>query len=373
MRILYEDTMPFADALFPKLGDCQVFNHQTITAQDVADADVLLVRSTTRVNEALLHQAKHLQYVATATAGTNHMDINYLQERGIPWGSAAGCNAVAVAEYVISVLLVMAQRQQWDLSSRSVGIIGAGHVGTALSSKLDALGIQYRLCDPPLQAAGDPRPFCHLDAALDCDIVTLHVPLVTAGPHPTEHLIDGQRLRAMGPEQLLINACRGEVMDNAAALACKQRGDGPLLVMDVWENEPDILWPLVQHTELATAHIAGHTLEGKARGTTLLYQQLAQRLGRPVEDPLSTLLPVAQPQKLELESALQGMQAITALVHAVYDVRQDDRAFRTQVQCAEDFIYSRKHYAIRREFSAHRINAGNCALTQALYGLGFAC
>lgn len=371
MKLLYEDSMPYAEEFFRGLADCESFSHKTITPEKVSEADILLVRSTTKVNHALLSKATSLQYVSTATAGTNHMDMQYLQSRGIAYGSAGGCNAVAVAEYVISAMLVMAERLNWRLRDKTVGIVGAGHVGTRLTEKLDALGMRYLLCDPPLSEQGDSRSFSELDQVLACDIVSLHVPLVEHGPYPTAHIIDKTRLEGLSDDQVLINACRGEVVDNQAALELFKAGKKMNLVLDVWENEPQIDLNLVPYIALATAHIAGHTIEGKARGTEMLYQQVCHLLKKPVELSLDDFLPAPSKPYIELEKRVLSFEDLTALLLSVYDIRMDDAYFKKTIAQPGQFTYIRKHYAIRREFAAIQVSAGNCSLTKAIYKLGF--
>ena len=371
MKIYYEDSMPYGHEFFHDLGECQVFSHQSISAQQLADADILLVRSTTRVNEGLLQHADKLQFVATATAGMNHMDIPYLQGRGIDYSSAAGCNAVAVAEYVISALFACQDSLPKGILNISVGIVGAGHVGTSLAQKLDALGISYKLCDPPLQQQGDKREFVDLEAIMDCDVITLHTPLVTEGEYPTLHMFDKTRLKRLQQDQLLINACRGEVIDNQAALDLFTQGHKFNLVLDVWENEPDILFPLVPFTKLATAHIAGHTIEGKARGTEMLYQQLCKRLNTSPTKTLEDFLPQPEMPSIDLKARGDDVVVFKDLIHRVYDIRDDDKLFKQTVVKPGQFTYIRKHYAIRREFAAIQVNAGNFASPKAIYRLGF--
>lgn len=371
MKIYYEDSLPYAHEFFAELGECEVFSHRTVSAEKIADADILLVRSTTKVNEKLLHLNQQLQYVATATAGTNHMDFKYLDSRGIAHGSAGGCNAVAVAEYVLSALLVMAEKLHWQLSAKVVGIVGAGHVGSALQLKLKALGITYKLCDPPLAATGDTRRFVDMAEIMECDVITLHVPYIKEGEYKTQHLFDAKRLAQLNERQLLINACRGEVVDNQSALELFQQGKKLNLVLDVWENEPAINQELVPYVKLATAHIAGHTIEGKARGTEMLYQQLCGRFGLPVTKQLSDYLPNPKPALLKLPLNESSENAIRDLVLAVYDIKQDDLQLKASPGEAEQFRYIRKHYPIRREFAALKVNAGNYPESEAIYALGF--
>jgi erythronate-4-phosphate dehydrogenase len=371
MKIYYEDSMPYAAEFFSELGDCEVFSHKTINADMLADAEVLLVRSTTQVNQALLAKNNKVQFVATATAGTDHVDKGYLASQNIPFISAGGCNAVAVAEYVLSAMLIMGKRLNWQLADKTVGIVGAGHVGSALSRVLGVLGIKHKLCDPPLSDAGDPRAFVTMKNIMQCDVITLHVPWVKDGPHPTQHLFDKKRWAALKDHQLLINACRGEVVNNQAALELFEQGQLLNLVLDVWENEPSINLGLIPHTALATAHIAGHTIEGKARGTEMLYVALCKHLGIQADKKLSDYLPNAEPSSIQVTEKQDFWQILRHVALNVYNIEEDDQHFRENMQGPEQFRYIRKHYPIRREFSAITLNTGNFADSKAIYGLGF--
>jgi erythronate-4-phosphate dehydrogenase len=371
MKIYYEDSMPYAAEFFSELGDCEVFSHKTINADMLADAEVLLVRSTTQVNQALLAKNNKVQFVATATAGTDHVDKGYLASQNIPFISAGGCNAVAVAEYVLSAMLIMGKRLNWQLADKTVGIVGAGHVGSALSRVLGVLGIKHKLCDPPLSDAGDPRAFVTMKNIMQCDVITLHVPWVKDGPHPTQHLFDKKRLAALKDHQLLINACRGEVVNNQAALELFEQGQLLNLVLDVWENEPSINLGLIPHTALATAHIAGHTIEGKARGTEMLYVALCKHLGIQADKKLSDYLPNAELSSIQVTEKQDFWQILRHVALNVYNIEEDDQHFRENMQGPEQFRYIRKHYPIRREFSAITLNTGNFADSKAIYGLGF--
>lgn len=373
MKIYYEDSMPYAVDFFSDLGESVKFSHKTITPEMIADADVLLTRSTTKVTPSLLAKAHKLKFVGTATAGTDHVDKNFLQTKGIPFVSAGGCNAVAVAEYVLSTLFVMATKFDWQIEGKTLGIVGAGHVGTALSKHLSALGISYKLCDPPLQNAGDPRSFVAMEEIMQCDVISLHVPWIKEGLYPTENMFNRQRLAQLNEEQILINACRGEVLDNKAALALFQQGHKFHLVLDVWDNEPDINLDLIPHTALATAHIAGHTIEGKARGTEMLYTALCKLLDVSPVKILSDYLPVAKPSTIELQDGQDFWAKMGDLVLDVYNISTDDSQFKDVVDSGEQFRYIRKHYPIRREFSAIKVNTGNFSHSKAIYDLGFLC
>ena len=376
MKIFYDENMPFAYEFFNKFNgksnELVPFKGRELTAQQVKDADVLLVRSITKVNKHLLAQNNVLKFVGTATIGVDHIDQGYLSSRNTYFTAAPGCNAISVAEYVISSLVVLAERYLFTITDKTVGIVGAGNTGTRLSEKLTALGVKHILCDPLLEKkrteTGDTRTFHSLDEVLACDIISLHVPLTKTGEHSTYHLLNQQRLQSLTSEQILINACRGEIIDNQALLTLKQQGMATKLVLDVWENEPNVLTALIEFTEIATAHIAGYSLEGKARGTEMLYQALCQQLEISPKKSLSDLLPPANIEQIKINQNFDEI-LLNQVVKMVYDVRRDDGLFRQQLS-RFGFDYIRKTYPARREFSSVAISTAKAKL-DTLFQLGF--
>ncbi|MEC7377506.1 MAG: 4-phosphoerythronate dehydrogenase, partial [Pseudomonadota bacterium] len=214
MLIVADENIPLLDSFFGDMGEIRRVPGRSMTASDVEDADVLLVRSVTRVNRELL-EGSRVRFVGTATIGTDHVDVSWLEEAGIRFSAAPGCNANSVAEYVLSVISLHAeQRGLEDWTDLSVGIVGVGNVGGELARKLERLGFDVRLCDPP-RAEGEssqPEPgetFVTLAEALECDVVSLHTPLTRDGSYPTFHMIGSGALSALSAGQLLINAGRG--------------------------------------------------------------------------------------------------------------------------------------------------------------------
>jgi erythronate-4-phosphate dehydrogenase len=367
MHILCEDSLLYGKEFFESLGDFNSFATGELSPEDLRHTEVLLVRSTTQVNQSLLSQAEQLKFVGTATAGSDHLDLTYLKSRGIHYATAAGCNAQSVAEYVLSAFIATCRRHNWHWQEKSIGIVGAGHVGSALAVLCEILSIEYCLCDPPLLASGDPRSLVSLEQIWQSDFISLHVPLSKKGVHSTYHLVDESKIDALRAHQVLINASRGEVLDNLATLRLKKRGHPFKLVLDVWENEPEILWPLVEYTELATPHIAGHSLEGKAKGSAFLYRQLKQRYALKQTVQLSDLLPNTPPLHLGTGNI---DKVLTDLIFKIYDIRQDDQSMRAQ-QSSQGFKYQRKHYGSRREFSAYKVKNTLPHLDVILRELGF--
>jgi Phosphoglycerate dehydrogenase and related dehydrogenases len=351
MKIVVDENMPLTQALFAEFGEVVALPGRTMTAEQLADADILLVRSVTKVNATLLSQANKLKFVGTATIGTDHIDKAFLAEKNITFASAPGCNKVSVGEYIISALLVIAEKYQFSLSGLSLGIVGAGNTGSAVAGKARQLGINVKLCDPFKAQSGDSRTFVSYEEALKCDLISFHVPLTRNCEHATFHLLDKKHIQALRSDQILLNASRGEVWDNQAMLSRQQSAEPLRLVMDVWENEPDILHELVPFTEIATPHIAGYSLEGKYRGTFMLYEAFCQQFGFEMKKQLSPLLPVADICSLSLQTAVNEA-VLKKLIHLVYDVRRDDARFRHLVGQPGQFDEMRKKYPERREWSS---------------------
>lgn len=351
------------------------FSGSTVTSDALFNADALVVRSTTQVTEALLDSSTKLGFVGTGTAGTNHIDLDYLNSRNIPVHNAGGSNAIAVVEYVLCAMLFMSAKKDIDLLSQKVGIVGVGHIGSLLDKRLQAMGIETCLYDPPLQEIGRDQGISHrwseFEDIMQCDWITLHVPLIKEGSHPTWHMFDEAQLSRLSEQQCLINACRGEVVDNQALLTLKKQGHQFGLVLDVWEQEPDILFELVEYADIATGHIAGHTLEGKGRGTAMMYSALCHQLEQVPKLTLNQFLPIVNNKLLSFSTGNNQIQNLLDLVSKVYDIEYDNQHFKSSVKNADDFRRYRKIYAARREFSSFSVEANSLIDPQIIQGLGF--
>lgn len=347
LTLLADENMPMVDELFGDFCWIERKAGREITASDLEDVDILLVRSITQVDQVLLENTS-VKFVGTATIGTDHIDLDYLKSANIEFADAVGCNAQAVAEYVLASIAYWAHEKQLDLNNSTVGIIGAGNVGTRLSYLLDEVGIKYKLNDPLLEQAGDERDFVSLDEINQCQIVTCHVPLVSGGNYPTRHLIDAEFLSKMPKASLLINSSRGAVLDNQAALDFLQRNSYMDMILDVWENEPNLNVELAKKSLLATPHIAGYSLEGKIRGTYFLYQAVRQWLNKETGVSLKSLLPHSK-----LWEKPKYLADLHNSIKPFYDVKDDDLALRVVLECdelAKAFDLLRKIYKNRLEY-----------------------
>jgi len=370
VKILVDENMPYARELFARLGEVKAVPGRPIPVAELDDADALMVRSVTKVNGQLL-DGKGVRFVGTATAGTDHVDQDYLHQAGIAFSAAPGCNAIAVVEYVFSALLMLAERDGFELTDRTVGIVGVGNVGGRLQKRLEALGVRTLLCDPPRADNGEPGDFQPLDKLVEeADILTFHTPLYKDGPYKTWHLADEALISRLKPGAILINACRGAVVDNAALLKCLDAGQKLSTVLDVWEPEPDLNVALLDKVDIGTAHIAGYTLEGKARGTTQVFEAYSAFIGKPQQIALDSLLPAPEFGRITLHGPLD-QPTLKRLVHLVYDVRRDDAPLRKVAGVAGEFDKLRKHYLERREWSSLFIQCDDAAAAKLLSALGF--
>lgn len=370
MKILVDENMPYARELFGRTGVVVAVPGRPVPQAELDNADGLMVRSVTKVNAELLN-GKPVKFVGTATAGTDHIDEDYLQGAGIAFSAAPGCNAIAVVEYVFSALLLLAERDGFLLKDRTVGIVGVGNVGGRLQARLEALGIRTLLCDPPRADQGDEGEFLPLSTLVkEADILTFHTPLFKQGAYKTLHMADEALLMALKPGTILINACRGPVVDNAALLNVLQKRDDLSVVLDVWEPEPELSLPLLDKVDIATAHIAGYTLEGKARGTTQVFEAWTQFLGQPQQVALDTLLPAPEFGRITLHGELD-QPTLKRLVHLVYDVRRDDAPLRAVAAVPGEFDRLRKNYLERREWSSLLVQCDSEQAATLLAKLGF--
>jgi erythronate-4-phosphate dehydrogenase len=353
LRIVADENMPSLN-LFAGLGNVITRPGRAITAADLAAADVLLVRSVTRVNAGLL-AGTPVRFVGSATIGTDHIDAAWLQQSGIAFAHAPGCNAMAVAEYALQSVLDWLIASGRALAGLRVGVLGCGNVGARVAGLFRALGVEVLCCDPPRaqrgeQVAGGWRS---LREVLDCDVVTLHVPLSDDGECPTRHLVGAAELARLGPDRLLINTCRGPVIDNQALLDIAPAAL-PALVLDVWEHEPRVPEALFRRVRYGTPHIAGYSVEGRRRGTEMVYAALQQWCGRP------DIVPEVQPPEALWSSPVLDLADVLALLASRYRLADDHAALAgslAETDAAAAFDRLRKQYPPRHELAGTRVTA----------------
>ena len=349
-----DENIPHVGQAFGSLGDVSVMNAECITDEVCANADILLVRSVTRVDQSLLSQSR-VRFVGSATAGYDHIDQAYLRKQGIQFTHAAGSNADSVVEYVLTALIRLSALKMRPLAGLTLGIVGCGNIGSRLAVRASAFGLHILKNDPPLASAGHSG-FVDLETILaESDIITLHVP----GSSETYHLIEKSALQSMNPGVWLLNTSRGTVIDSAALSEVLDTGRIGATVLDVWENEPIPDLELLQKVTLGTPHIAGHSMDGKLQGTVMLYRAATDYFGIQPSWDFERILQQDLPPPISVDPEPNSTW-LHRLVRRLYDVRADDTRMRMLLntsndQAAGQFRRLRRNYPPRRAFDRHRV------------------
>ncbi|MFC0444405.1 4-phosphoerythronate dehydrogenase [Pseudidiomarina halophila] len=376
MHLLADVNLPELDTLVAAVNDqcpgtisLERFTGRQPDAEQLSRAEVMFIRSVTQVNQELLAQAPELQWLGSATIGTDHVDQAALAKAGVTFHSTPGVNANAVGDYVASAVAALALANN-GLPAGDVAIIGAGNTGRAAGQRLSGLGLSVHYYDPPLCAAGQPLVEVHDDwqRVLNSSVISCHVPLQRQGAYATYHLLAENELAQLQPGTLLINASRGAVVAEQALLARLSAGADLQVVLDVWEHEPQISAQLLPLVKLATPHIAGHSLAGKLAGSWQLMkkwltdQQLGLQL--PTLTELLQRYPQGQPQRLQAEDPPRW-QDLAQWILRCYDIRNDDRVLRAAPCNAKTFDALRANYAVRSELNQLHLDTGQWANTAA--------
>ncbi len=378
MKIIADANIPFVAECFSSIGEVQAVGGREITPGVVGDADVLLVRSITQVNADLLAGSK-VRFAATATIGVDHIDIDFLKQKHIGFASAPRSNANSAAEYVIAGLLEAGRKCDINLEGKSIGIIGVGNVGSRVAKKCAALGMKIYLNDPPLQRQTGQAKYLPLEELYDCDVITFHTPLTFEGIDKTYHLANEKFFKSLKNGCIFINASRGGVVNSEALKTVIQSGRLKTVVLDVWENEPNIDMELLEMVDIGTPHIAGYSLDGKISGLIMIYNAVCEHFGLNPKFGIEDFLPEPAIRQLRVETNINNEQEVLAnAVRKIYDIREDDNNLRQISQKPEEkrgvfFDGLRKKYSVRREFQNTKvfIEGKNRALAKKLEGIGF--
>ncbi len=373
MHIVADENIPGVESAF---GDAAMVTRVTgrnLQPNQLAHCDVLLVRSVTRVDEALLASTP-VRFVGTATSGMDHIDREYLAQSGIGFAHAPGSNANSVVEYVLAAIADTDDYLEQLLAGGRVGIVGYGHIGKALVARLHALGIGSVISDPWL-AGQCPQAAASLEEVLACKVVSLHPELTSAEPWPSYHLLADAQLRRLAKGQLLINASRGPVIDNRALLHRLQAPAAPDVVLDVWEHEPMVDAGLLARVRRGSAHIAGYSYDGKLLATRMLRDAVVEHLG--VNIAADNLEAGEEQTTITLAGFCTVADTLRELIRQCYSIEEDDALLRVAVNnqdethCRQNFDALRRQYRCRRELLGRRVNlAGNRDLLGIAQALG---
>jgi len=357
MKIIIDDKIPYIRGAFESVAEVVYLPGSKTTPEVVKDADAIITRTRTICNEKLL-AGSSVQFIATATIGYDHIDTDYCDAAGIKWTNAPGCNSKSVEQYIASALMVLAERKNMQLKDLCIGIVGVGNVGSKVARICEIFGMKVLLNDPPRERAEGSEKFVNIDRIKEeADIITLHVPLNMKGEDATYHMANDIFFNSLKRNPILINSCRGEVVETNAVKNAMKTGKISAFVCDCWENEPDIDLELLQMAEIATPHIAGYSKDGKATGTQMSVQAISNFFNL----NLNSWQPsgVEQPANpvIKIDSAgLSEQEILSKAILHTYDIRNDDQLLRANTS---SFEQQRGDYPVRREFPAFSIENVN--------------
>ena len=343
MRILIDDKIPYIKGQAERLGETVYKNGGSITAEDVRDADALIIRTRTHCNRELL-EGSAMKFIATATIGFDHIDTQYLAEAGIGWTNCPGCNAGSVGQYIACCLLLLEEAGTITLNNCTIGIVGVGHVGTKVAEAVEKLGCRVLRCDPPRAEQEGDAGFTSFEKVMsEADVITFHTPLTREGKYATYHLADTDFFDHLPKRPVIINSARGEVVSNPAVKAALAQKKIRAAIIDTWENEPNIDLELLDQVFLGTPHIAGYSADGKACGTRMALEAVARHFG--LDDHFDIQAPaISADFNYYPEDTHAGRSADSPL--RLYNPRRDSDALKAH---PEQFEYLRGHYPLRRE------------------------
>ncbi|MDQ6975802.1 MAG: 4-phosphoerythronate dehydrogenase [Mariprofundaceae bacterium] len=334
----------------------KVVEADDITTGSLRHADVLLTRSSTQVNAALLASTP-VRFVATATVGDDHIDLRYLKESGIAFASAAGSSTGSVIEYMMTALLKLQTMNHLSLNEHTLGIIGAGRIGSQLAALCQSLGIKTLSSDAPRKNHESDTCLISLELMLQqADVLTIHTPLVRSGKHHTHYLINADvlaKFRGFG----IINTARGACVDNHALLDWLNKNQQNWAVLDCWQREPNPDQALLQHPRvvIGTPHIAGHSLDGKANNTQYIYNALCAFLRCPASWNRQDVLPPARPP-LVLPKFSNMWDTLSHMAENDYPIMDDHQSIchKADARSLHAFRHYRRHYPVRRAWHTCR-------------------
>lgn len=338
MKITIDSAIPFIAGVFEPYAEVQYLAGERFDAESVRDSDALIVRTRTKCNAALLDNSQ-VRLIATATIGYDHIDLDYCRAHGIEVATAAGCNSRGVLQWVAAALKSATERNGSKPCDHRLGIVGVGNIGRLVEEYALRWGFEVVRCDPPRKRAegGDFRSID--EVASTCNIITFHVPLIREGEDRTVHLADEHFFSQLRPNTVILNASRGEVVDNKELSRAISEGRCSAY-LDVWENEPQINRTLLAQVVASTPHIAGYSAQGKANATAISVRALARAFNLPLMDFYPAEVERIAPQTI-------GWAEMCATIDRYCDLATESRALREH---PDHFEQLRNEYRYREEY-----------------------
>jgi erythronate-4-phosphate dehydrogenase len=355
MKIIIDNKIPYIKGALEPYAEVVYLPGNQTTAELVKDADALVTRTRTICSKEVL-EGSRVKFIATATIGFDHIDTAYCERAGIKWVNAPGCNAESVNQYISSALFSYSKRNDFSLQGKTIGVVGVGQVGSRVARTCEILGMKVLLNDPPRERREGSAQFVPLQTIREhSDIISFHVPLNMDGVDKTYHMVNSGFLDGLDKNPVLINTCRGEVFESKAVCEARRAGTLSGLIIDCWENEPDIDLDLLDLVDFATPHIAGYSKDGKANGTTASVRAISRFFGLGIDDWQPAGVEVPGSPVIQLDgNGLDDASVLARAILSTYQIAGDDRVLRENLELFEQL---RGDYPVRREFGFYSVQA----------------
>lgn len=371
MKILADAHIPYLQGVAEQFGEAEYLPGNEFSKETIKGKDALIVRTVTHFGEEIL-SGSSVKLICSATIGFDHIDTAYCDANGIAWRTAPGCNANSVEQYVTASLLFLAEKYNFKLTEKTIGIVGVGNVGSRVEIACKKLGMHVLLNDPPREETGrlgeeEKAEFVDLETIKrEADIITFHTPLTKTGKHKTFHLADEDFFNSLSKKPFIINSGRGSVVDNQALKKAMKEDNVTGAVIDCWENEPDIDTDLLEMADIATPHIAGYSADGKWMATKMSVENLKDFFRSAVTPEFEPLPPPLHPV-----INLQEVEPDKQLAHAVWHTYNPMKETVELKSAVGKFYWFRSNYPLRREYKAYTIVNADAGVAHMLEKLGF--
>ncbi|WP_294083482.1 4-phosphoerythronate dehydrogenase PdxB [Proteiniphilum sp. UBA5384] len=367
MKILADAHIPYLRGIAEQYGEVEYLPGNQFTRDAIKDKDALIVRTVTHFGEEIL-SGTSVKLICSATIGFDHIDTEWCDTHGVAWRTAPGCNASSVEQYVTASLLHLAEKYQFNLEEKTIGIVGAGNVGNKVDEACKKLGMRVLLNDPPREEREGSALFTDIETLQrEADIITFHTPLTKTGKYKTHHLADKQFLTSVEKKPFIINAARGGITDNQALKKAIQHGQISGVVLDCWENEPAIDHELLRLADIATPHIAGYSADGKWTATKMSLENLNKFFNINMQNPQYQEIPVPEQSLVDLQGIAPGEQLQHAVWHT-YNPLTETTVLKSE---PGKFYWFRSNYPLRREYPAYSLLHTDTRVLPILLSLGF--
>lgn len=367
MKLLADAHIPYLRGFAEQFGEVEYLPGNQFHKENIRDKDALIVRTVTHFGREIL-EGSHVKLICSATIGFDHIDTAYCDANGIAWRTAPGCNADSVEQYIIASLLFLSRKHGFDLTGKTIGIVGVGNVGSRVAAACEKIGMNVLLNDPPREENEGSGSLVDLDTIKrEADIITFHTPLTRSGNHKTFHLADESFFNGLAQKPFIINSSRGSVVECPALKKAIKEGKAAGAVIDCWENEPDIDRELLHLSDIATPHIAGYSADGKWTATKMSLENLNDFFHCRMDPIKLSPLPMPEHPVIDLQDVPLKEQLATAVWQTYDPVRETERLKADP----EKFYGFRSNYPFRREYPAYEVKNADPSVVGVLRNLGF--